>query len=52
MSYSIVADRLEEAKATFDEAQARKLDGPALREDRVLLAFRKHHMNPTGQAAA
>jgi Tfp pilus assembly protein PilF len=39
MSYSIVADRLEEAKATFDEARARKFDGPLLREDRVLLAF-------------
>jgi len=39
MSYSIVADRLEEAKATFDEAQARKLDSPFLREVRVLLAF-------------
>jgi hypothetical protein len=39
MSFSIRADRLEEAKATFDEAQARKFDTPDLREDRVLLAF-------------
>ncbi len=36
---SIVADRLEEAKAIFDEAQTRKFDIPALREARVLLAF-------------
>jgi len=39
MYASIAADRLEEAKATFEEAQARKFDGPDFREDRVLLAF-------------
>jgi Tfp pilus assembly protein PilF len=39
MSHSILADRLEEAKATFDEAQVRKFDSLALRENRVLLAF-------------
>ncbi|HMI51203.1 MAG TPA: protein kinase [Candidatus Saccharimonadales bacterium] len=36
---SIAADRLEEARATFDEAQKRKFDTPDLRENRVLLAF-------------
>jgi len=36
---SIAADRLEEARATFDEAQTRKFDTPDLRENRVLLAF-------------
>jgi tetratricopeptide (TPR) repeat protein len=36
---SIMADRLEEAKAIFDEAQQRKFDTPNLREERVLLAF-------------
>jgi serine/threonine protein kinase len=36
---SIAADRLEEATAIFDEAQARKFDTPILREARGLLAF-------------
>jgi eukaryotic-like serine/threonine-protein kinase len=36
---SVAADRLEEARATFDEAQTRKFDTPDLRENRVLLAF-------------
>jgi len=39
MVASIVADRLEEAKATFDEAQTRKFDSPDLRENRAVLAF-------------
>jgi serine/threonine protein kinase len=39
MVASIVADRLEEAKATFDEAQTRKFDSPELREYRAVLAF-------------
>jgi eukaryotic-like serine/threonine-protein kinase len=39
MVSSIVADRPEEARATFDEAQTRKFDTPDLRENRVVLAF-------------
>jgi serine/threonine protein kinase/Flp pilus assembly protein TadD len=39
MFSSIMADRLEEAKAVFEEAQTRKFDGPDLREDRALIAF-------------
>jgi tetratricopeptide (TPR) repeat protein len=39
MFASIVADRLEEAKAIFEEAQQRKFDTPDLREQRVLVAF-------------
>ena len=39
MVASIVADRLEEARATFDEAQTRKFDTPDLRENRAVLAF-------------
>jgi len=35
----ILLDRLDEAKATFDEAVAHKIDGEALRAHRVLLAF-------------
>jgi len=35
----IVLDRLNEAKATFDEARANKIDEVFLREQRVLLAF-------------
>jgi pentatricopeptide repeat protein len=38
MSY-VVAGRLDEAKAVFDEAEARKLDVAALHGDRELLAF-------------
>ncbi len=34
---SILTDRLDEAKATFDEADARKFDGSDLREVRSLL---------------
>jgi serine/threonine protein kinase len=33
------AGRLEEAKATFDEAEARKMDMPTLRSKRAILAF-------------
>jgi len=36
---SIVTDRLEEAKATFDEAAARKFDAPPMHVTRALLAF-------------
>jgi hypothetical protein len=39
MVSSIVAVRLEEARATFDEAQTRKFATPDLCENRVLLAF-------------
>jgi serine/threonine protein kinase len=39
MSTSIAADRLEEARAVFDEAQNRKFDEPGLHELRALLAF-------------
>jgi serine/threonine protein kinase/tetratricopeptide (TPR) repeat protein len=39
MFSSIMADRLEEAKAIFEEAQTHKFDGPDLRENRALLAF-------------
>ena len=39
---SINADRLNEAKATFDDADARKFDNPDLRWSRVLLAFLQH----------
>ena len=39
MVASIVANRLEEARATFDEAQTRKFDTPDLRENRAVLAF-------------
>jgi serine/threonine protein kinase/tetratricopeptide (TPR) repeat protein len=35
----IMLDRLDEAKATFDEALAHKVDGIVLRDHRVLLAF-------------
>ncbi len=38
---SIYTDRLEEAKATFDEADVRKFDGTVLRATRALLAFLK-----------
>jgi tetratricopeptide (TPR) repeat protein len=38
---SIYTDRLDEATATFDEADARKFDGTGLRESRALLAFLK-----------
>jgi serine/threonine protein kinase len=38
---SIYTDRLDEAKATFDEADARKFDGTGLRLSRALLAFLK-----------
>jgi eukaryotic-like serine/threonine-protein kinase len=33
------AGRLDEAKAAFDEAEARKMDTPALRNKRAILAF-------------
>jgi serine/threonine protein kinase len=36
---SIAADRLEEARTTFDDAQMRKFDTSDLRENRLLLAF-------------
>ena len=36
---SIVTDRLDEAKATFDEAIARKFDAPPMHVTRALLAF-------------
>jgi serine/threonine protein kinase/tetratricopeptide (TPR) repeat protein len=36
---SIVTDRLEEAKAAFDEAAARKFDAPPMHVTRALLAF-------------
>jgi tetratricopeptide (TPR) repeat protein len=39
MFSSVLADRLEEAKAVFDDAKQRKFDTPDLREDRVLLSF-------------
>jgi DNA-binding winged helix-turn-helix (wHTH) protein len=39
MFTSIMANRLEEAKAVFDAAQARKFDGPDFHEERVLIAF-------------
>ena len=39
MYASIMAERLEEAKATFEEAQKRKFDIPDLHEGRALLAF-------------
>jgi eukaryotic-like serine/threonine-protein kinase len=39
MYVSIMADRLEEAKAVYDEAQARKFDGPDFHENRLLIAF-------------
>jgi hypothetical protein len=39
MFNSLSADRLEEAKATFEEAKQRKFDTSDLREDRFLLAF-------------
>lgn len=39
MLHSILADRLEEATAVFDEAQKLKFDPPYLRLDRVWLAF-------------
>jgi hypothetical protein len=35
----IVLDRLSEAKATFDEARAHRIDGVYLRDRRMLLAF-------------
>src|SRR6267154_1869032 len=38
---SIYTDRLDEAKATFDEADVRKFDGTVLRVTRALLAFLK-----------
>jgi eukaryotic-like serine/threonine-protein kinase len=38
---SIYTDRLDEAKATFDEADVRKFDGTGLRATRALLAFLK-----------
>jgi serine/threonine protein kinase/tetratricopeptide (TPR) repeat protein len=39
MLSDICAERLEEAKAAFDEAQARKMDTPTLHAFRALLAF-------------
>jgi hypothetical protein len=39
MFSDIMAGRLEEAKAVFEEAQQRKFDTPDLREDRALVAF-------------
>jgi eukaryotic-like serine/threonine-protein kinase len=39
MSRSIAADRLEEAKAVFDEALPRKFDAADMHEDRALVAF-------------
>jgi serine/threonine protein kinase/DNA-binding winged helix-turn-helix (wHTH) protein/Tfp pilus assembly protein PilF len=36
------ADRLNEAKATFDDADARKFDGSDFRWNRALLAFLQH----------
>ena len=39
---SINADRLNEAKAAFDAADARNFDSTDLRVDRVLLAFLQH----------
>ena len=38
---SVVADRLDEAQATFADADARKFDSVDLRSDRLLLAFLK-----------
>jgi len=49
MFTSIMANRLEEAKAVFDEAQARKFDGPDFHEERVLIAFLQKD-EPTMQA--
>ena len=49
MFVSVMANRLEEAKAVYDEAQARKFDGPDLREVRVLIAFLEKD-DPTMQA--
>lgn len=45
---SILTDRLDEAKATYARADARKFDGPYLRENRALLAFLQHD-KPTMQ---
>lgn len=39
MFVSIMANRLEEAKAVYDEAEARKFDGPDFHEARILVAF-------------
>jgi serine/threonine protein kinase/tetratricopeptide (TPR) repeat protein len=39
MISNILAERPEEAKAAFDEAQARKIDPPALHSVRALLGF-------------
>jgi hypothetical protein len=39
MFTSIMAERLEEAKSIFEEAQTHKFDGPDLHEDRALIAF-------------
>jgi DNA-binding winged helix-turn-helix (wHTH) protein len=39
MYTSILANRLEEAKAIFNEAQLRNFNGPDMRDQRVLLAF-------------
>jgi len=39
MFSNIMADRLEEAKSVFEEAQQRKFDTPDLHEVRALLAF-------------
>jgi serine/threonine protein kinase/DNA-binding winged helix-turn-helix (wHTH) protein/Flp pilus assembly protein TadD len=39
MTRSIAADRLEEAKAVFDEALSRKFDTADMHEDRALVAF-------------
>jgi pentatricopeptide repeat protein len=35
----MAAGRFEEAKAAYDEAEARNMDGPGLRVDRAILAF-------------
>jgi tetratricopeptide (TPR) repeat protein len=39
MYTSILANRLEEAKAIFNEAQLRNFNGPDMRDQRVLVAF-------------
>lgn len=49
MFASIKANRLEEAKAVYDEAQARKFDGPDFHENRILIAFLQKD-EPTMQA--